>query len=72
MDDDFDKYNVYNEKYSPVYQFDLNENFIAEFKTIHEASSCTNVSSSNIISCCNNYTKKPVGIYGDIKEVTYE
>ena len=61
MDDDFDKYNVYNEKYSPVCQFDLNENFIAEFKTIHEASGCTNVSSSNIISCCNNYTKKAGG-----------
>lgn len=61
LDDDFDKYNAYNEKYSPVCQFDLNDNFIAEFKTIHEASGCTNVSSSNIISCCNNYTKKAGG-----------
>lgn len=61
FDDDFDKYDIHNEKHSPVCQFDLNGNFIKEYNTIHNASCCTNISTGNIISCCNNYTKKAGG-----------
>lgn len=61
LNDDFDKYNIKNEKYTPVCQFDLNGDFLQDFDTIHDASCYTSISSSNIISCCNNSTKKAGG-----------
>lgn len=37
----------------PVYQFDLNGNFISKYKTIHEAAEAINVYPIQISNCCN-------------------
>jgi hypothetical protein len=46
-----DKYK-YKQKINPVIQFDLNNNFIAEYESMEQAAKLTNSNSSGIYYCC--------------------
>lgn len=56
----------------PVYQYDLNGNFLAEFPSIMEAERNTGISNSAICACCkgtNNYTKDYIWSYEKHKKI---
>lgn len=54
-----DRIKIITEKNSvPIIQYDLQDNFIKEWKSITEANKITGIASSSIISCCKGKNKK--------------
>lgn len=61
INDNFDKYNIENEKKSKIIQYDINGNAIQNFNSICDAHRETNISKSNISMCCSGKIKTAGG-----------
>ena len=55
MNDDFDKFDIRNKKFSSVNQYNRNGNYLNSYISIAEASRAMGVSKSNISMCCSGY-----------------
>lgn len=54
--------------YTPVIQYDKNNNYIAEYNSITEAQNKTGINKSNISACCKNKTKTAGGYIWKYKQ----
>lgn len=61
------KHNLMKPRGKPVLQYDKNDNFIKEYRSIAEACREVNTSSMNIIKCCKKINKTAKGFYWEYK-----